>query len=487
MAIDVKALIAEAEAKRAEAQAKAEAARKAADATKATNKAAKDIVTKANVSLNYAKNLETSIKNLEGTIRLYSTRLGRGDKLSVLEQKEFDKAVSDYDKVNNAYNKALDEGNKILATIPEGSKSSVKPVINSGQQNTFQLTPPAGGVVSGSGDKAPARDYATEISTAIPVVLSMSDPERLKLAKSLNAAGYKVPNTGVYSDQLASAYQQAISANQIRNTNLALAKLPELSFDEFLNVRKTEPDVTGGAGKAGTNKKTSISAPTEAAGLIQTAFQQALGRDATKKEITALTKQLNDAEKKNPLNITTDAKGNVTYTGGINQGQFLSDIIKALPEFGTKKAAAGKTIESTIAATAMDNNLNVTPEQLSTWAGRVQNGEDINTIKNEIRNTASIGYSDQIKKLMAAGTDLSTVLSPYKNAMASTLGINPETITLNDPTLHMAIANPDGKEMSLFEYQTHLRKDPRWQFTDQARSEASDVAQKVLKDFGFMG
>ena len=88
---------------------------------------------------------------------------------------------------------------------------------------------------------------------------------------------------------------------------------------------------------------------------------------------------------------------------------------------------------------------------------------------------------------MAAGTDLSTVLSPYKNAMASTLGINPETITLNDPTLHMAIANPDGKEMSLFEYQTHLRKDPRWQFTDQARSEAADVAQKVLKDFGFMG
>jgi hypothetical protein len=71
--------------------------------------------------------------------------------------------------------------------------------------------------------------------------------------------------------------------------------------------------------------------------------------------------------------------------------------------------------------------------------------------------------------------------------MANTLDINEETIGLNDPTLQMAISNPDGKEVSLFEYQTRLRKDPRWQFTDQARSEAADVAQKVLKDFGFMG
>lgn len=491
MAIDVQALIAEAEAKRLEAQAQADAARKAADAVKNKNKAAQDIVTRANVSLGYAKNLQPQIKEFEGTIRIFATRLGRGDKLTAVEQKEFNRVLKEYEKVNAAYNNALNEGNKILATIPKDAKSSVKPVISTGQENTFQLSPNAGGTVTGSGETKAARDYAIEISTAAPVVLKMDDAGRLRLAKALKAAGYNVPVTGTYSDQLVAAYQQAVSANQIRNTNLAAAKLPELSFDEFLKIRQGEPDVTGAGGaggaRGGTTTSTSISAPTEAAGTIQGVFKSVLGRDATAKEIKALTKQLTDAEKKNPTKTKTDANGNVVYTGGINREQFLTDILKASEEYGTKKQAAAKTIESQILNTAMDNNLSATPQQLATWAERVQNGEDIKTIQNEIRNIASVGYSDQVKKLMAAGTDLATVLSPYKNAMASTLGINPETITLNDPTLNMGLSNKEGKEMSLFEYQTHLRKDPRWQFTDQARSEAADVAQKVLKDFGFMG
>jgi len=493
MAIDVQALVAEAQAKRAEAQAKADAAQKAADAQKATNKAAKDVIKRANVSLGYAKNLEPTIKNFEGTIRLYTARLSRGDKLSPVDQKEFDRVLAEYTKVNAAYNKALAEGNKILAEMPANAEPGIKPVIKSGKENTFELSPDAGGTVSGTGEGKTARDYANEISTAAAVVLRMDDKERLRLASALNSAGYRTPNTGVYSDQLVAAYQQALGANQIRNTNLTSAKLPELSFDEFLKVRQGEPDVTGAGGAggaggvAGTTKKTSISAPTEAAASIQTVFKSVLGRDATAKEIKALTTRINAEEKKNPLKTTTDSKGNVTYTGGLDVGQFLTDIVKALPEFSTKKEAAGKGIESQILETAMDNNVSATPEQIKTWVKRVQDGEDVRTIQTEIRNTASLGYSDQIKKLMAAGTDLATVLSPYKTAMATTLGINPATISLNDPTLNMAIANPEGKEISLFEYQTRLRKDPRWQFTDQARSEAADVAQKVLKDFGFMG
>lgn len=491
MAINVEALVAEAKARREEAQAKADAARKVADAQKATNRQAKDIVTKANVSLGYAKNLEPTIKNLEGQIRLYTTRLGRGDTLSKVDQKEFDRIVKQYEQVNAAYNKALDEGNKILATMPKEADPGIKPLVKDRTQNDFQLSPAAGGTVTGDGSTTP-RDYANEVSTAAAVVLKMADPERAQLATALRSAGYNVPNSGKYSDILVGAYQQAIQANQLRNTNLKTAGLPELNFDQFLVTRSQEPDVTGaggagGAGRPGTTKKTSVSAQTEAAGLIQTAFANVLGRDATAKELKALTTKLNAEEKKNPLKTTTDANGNVTYTGGFDPRAFLEAEVKALPEFATKKAAAGKTIESNILETVLDNNLTTSPQQMATWVKRVQDGEDIKTIKNEIRGAASLGYSDQIKNLMAAGTDLSTILTPYKSAMATTLGLNPETISLNDPTLNMAIANPNGKEMSLFEYQTALRKDPRWQYTDQARSEASDIATKVLKDFGFMG
>ncbi len=69
--------------------------------------------------------------------------------------------------------------------------------------------------------------------------------------------------------------------------------------------------------------------------------------------------------------------------------------------------------------------------------------------------------------------------------MASTLEINPATISMTDPTLRAAIT-PTG-EQSLYDYQKALRKDNRWQYTQQANSEVADATQKILQDFGFMG
>ncbi len=69
--------------------------------------------------------------------------------------------------------------------------------------------------------------------------------------------------------------------------------------------------------------------------------------------------------------------------------------------------------------------------------------------------------------------------------MASVLEINPETISLDDPTLRSAIG-PD-KEMSLFDFKRELRKDPRWERTENAREEVSNSVLKVLQDFGYQG
>jgi hypothetical protein len=41
--------------------------------------------------------------------------------------------------------------------------------------------------------------------------------------------------------------------------------------------------------------------------------------------------------------------------------------------------------------------------------------------------------------------------------------------------------------MSIYDFQRTLRKDPRWQYTDNARQEGSDSVLKVLRDFGFQG
>jgi hypothetical protein len=115
----------------------------------------------------------------------------------------------------------------------------------------------------------------------------------------------------------------------------------------------------------------------------------------------------------------------------------------------------------------------------------VDNGEDIDIFKNLIRKTAKIGLPDKVGALLDEGVDLSAVYAPYKNLMARVLEVDPGSIELDDPTLRSAIG-PD-KEMPIYEFERALRKDARWQYTDTARKEVSDVALGVLRDFGFTG
>ena len=67
--------------------------------------------------------------------------------------------------------------------------------------------------------------------------------------------------------------------------------------------------------------------------------------------------------------------------------------------------------------------------------------------------------------------------------MASILELNPESININDATLRAAIG-PD-KEMPLYEFEKALRKDSRWQYTNNARDKVSQISQRIRQDFGF--
>jgi len=138
--------------------------------------------------------------------------------------------------------------------------------------------------------------------------------------------------------------------------------------------------------------------------------------------------------------------------------------------------------------TASANGLNLEKQfgsSLQGWLQKIAQGESTETYKQIIRDTAKIGLPDRVASLVDKGIDLETIYDPYKRMMAATLEVNPETIKLNDPTLRMAIG-PD-KEMSLYDYQRTLRKDARWQYTDNAREDISLLTKKVLKDFGFQG
>jgi hypothetical protein len=235
---------------------------------------------------------------------------------------------------------------------------------------------------------------------------------------------------------------------------------------------------SGGDGDGAGGVYRTISDPTQAASLIKSAFKSVIGREPTAEEVSKYTKALNKAEKANPARVV-----NGTTTGGIDRIEFLSQEIQKLPEFAQKKAEKVSLTGQSILGTARANGVTLNQAQIDSFAKRVEDGTDIKTINSEIRGIAGLGMPEKVQKLLAQGIDLDTVYSPYRNLMASILELNPESIDLKDPTLRSAIG-PD-KEMPIYDFEKNLRKDFRWQYTDNAKRDVSNVALKVLQDFGF--
>jgi hypothetical protein len=151
----------------------------------------------------------------------------------------------------------------------------------------------------------------------------------------------------------------------------------------------------------------------------------------------------------------------------------------------TAKADTRSLTVQTLQSTANANGVILNPTQLEQYALEIEGGKDIKIIQSQIRNIAGLGMPDNVKKLLGEGIDLDTVYSPYKSQMAAILEINPATISFTDPALRSAIG-PNG-EMPIYDFQRALRKDARWEFTDNAKAEVAGKTLKLLQLMGLQG
>jgi hypothetical protein len=345
------------------------------------------------------------------------------------------------------------------------------------------------------------------------VYRTLDDKGREDLAAQLNAIygnRFKLPISKFPSVALKEAYTQLLLDRFQRSQDEGRA----ISTTEFMELATREGTYKGTSG-ADDVPTTTISPRANATVYINDAFKQAgINREATPEEINSLYKVLNDAENRfrttRKNGVTRDLLGdrtqfltNLITTGkyvdpntgkpikGLNTKKF-EDVKEAAKILGTlsKSAQALKADTRSISiqslqSTARLNGVSLSQQQLDQYALDIQNGKDIKVIQNDIRNIAGIGMPDNVKKLLASGTDLSTVYAPYKSQMAAILELSPESINFTDPTLRSAIG-PNG-EMSIYDFQKALRKDARWQYTNNAREDVFQSVSKVLQDFGFQG
>ena len=404
------------------------------------------------------------------------------------DKTESKKIQDELDRLNTQLQRAKDSGQstaEVDAKIKDLTDKKNKTGKYAPAQNTSE-----GGVV---GDQAsgPVRDYLAELNGAYKVVDAMKPEERRLLATNLKSAGfYKGPITGEYSDALGAAYQDAIRANSVRTTNLGR----EVPWGEFLASKITEVNLSGAGGGPSISASRSISTPLEAASRVEDIFEAELGRLPTPEEVAKYSEKLINREKKQSSYTKTITKkvGGVVYTdtvAGLDKDQFLQELVRKLPEYSEKKTAAKSLTLQDLQKTARANGINLETnfgsDVIQSWINRVDSGEDVDIFKNIIRKTATVGLPDNIAKLVDSGIDLESVYAPYRKTMSSILEIPYDTITLDDPTLRSAI--DQGQVMTLYDFQRQLRKDPRWQYTDNAREDVSSVALQVLRDFGFQG
>jgi hypothetical protein len=385
-----------------------------------------------------------------------------------------------YRKAEQAYNNAIKEGINLL---PLGSPKIVVPPL---------------AVEEGTGTKGETTVTPENISSFIGTLADPANSAILKQVQQdlVNNFGYKGPVDGKYSLPL----QNAINSLATSRSSLP-ANLQGDNFRTFLADKASSSllglTATGAAGgSGGTSIANYIADATQAAALVTAVVQRVLGREASAKEIKDLSAILVDAQKKNPFKTTNGIR-----TGGINEEQLITDVIKsgtyaankklgALPtlaklatEVNTRKGEARNLDAETIRQTARSNMLELSDVQVNNFLNDLKAGQDIKTINSRIRNIAAMGMPDNIKKMVADGADLETIYQPYKNRMASILELNPESINMNDTTLRSAIG-PD-KEMPLYEFEKALRKDSRWQYTNNARTKASEISARIRRDFGF--
>ena len=321
-----------------------------------------------------------------------------------------------------------------------------------------------------------SQELTNELATAGQFIAKrLDDQGRVDLAAQLNAVyGINLPLNGKYSPDLKAAYTRMLEDRFTRS----LDEGRTIPVEEFLAIGTKEGTYRAAGGPGTPDIFASVSDPTQAASIITSVFKSELNRDPTSAELTKYTKQLQSAERRNPFKTVDGIR-----TGGLNKEQFIVGELQKLPEFVQKKTDKVALTSQSILGTARANGITLNQGQIDSFAKRVQDGTDIKTIDSEIRGIAGLGMPEKVQKLLAQGIDLDTVYSPYRNLMASILELNPDSIDLKDATLRSAIG-PD-KEMPIYDFEKALRKDYRWQYTDNAKRDVSNVALKVLRDFGF--
>ena len=167
---------------------------------------------------------------------------------------------------------------------------------------------------------------------------------------------------------------------------------------------------------------------------------------------------------------TLSSKNPSTTESGVSATNAASDLKRSLAAYDYKPADIDKRIQAALTGVKY-NNVVITPESLIIKAKR----------------DAKVMYQ-HYSKLIDEGYTLDDIFEPYKQLAASTLELNPNSISRTDPLFNAAIQFSDDKGMGMsgtaWTYLMKSNSNYNYGNTQTAKNEVNSVVANLEKAFG---
>ena len=497
MAVDVDKLIAD--AKKAQAAARTAAAKAQAQASK--DKVDAETQARSKSQTDYANTLKPRLEQYESELGIWARKIARGDKLSPVEQKEFNRLVKDYNSLNKTVDAAIKKSNDIL--VEARKKVATKsPGTALNQGGPTGPTGPAGNstATQTSGETLSQTPPPKKDEKTLPPKKDVKTPPPAKVE---TAADREATALGAASTTTDLALPETLFKN-IPSLNTILKKFvntPGMTEAAFLKLVRDDVWFKQNS-KEIKNRYVQyynyrdLQASGQAQGTTAYEMEIAKIEASLKKRAT----EIGSAAASDPAALRKAAE-NLYITNRSDDESFITDFLAASikPVAGMigGKVTEGYSGEALtnydkLVEAARDNGFQVsdilpgaTTEQ-QVIQGIISGKIDVNRVIGDARKLAAQGQPQYVRDLLAQGYNLKQVFAPYRQVMANVLEVgDPNQIDLNDPLLRSAIT--DKGDMNLYDFRKQLRQDNRWQYTAQAKEDVSTAALQVLRDFGFQG
>ena len=519
MAVDPDKLIADARKARAAAAKRANKATK--DALK--EKAMASVVAESRKQMEYANTLKPTLTQYEADLGIWANKIARGDVLSKIEQKEFNKLVADYKSVNKTVDAAIKKSNDIIVEARRGTKTPTvasAPAAGPDAARTSVLSSPTPGSPVDKGKTA-----LTKTPTPTPTPTPSPKPKPVKPATNVdigtpeerikestgNAGGGVISGSSVSDSEAKAKALETAAALDLAGTLFEHVPSLKALLDNYVKQGWTNTRFLQELRNDAWYKKNSAEIKARYTQLYNyqdlVASGQADGSTDYEKQIRTLKDQITKKAREMGSGLASDpaaiqrAAENMYITNtGIDDALTTNILASAIRPIGSTIAGkptegySGKALQDyqTLQGIAKSNGFSMADiipggsNEQQVLQNIAMGAIDVNRIAQDARRLAAQGQPQYVRDLLGQGYNLDQVYAPYRQTMANILEIgDPQQISLNDPTLRMAIS--DKGDMNLYDFKKALRQDNRWQYTDTAKQEVSTAALGVLRDFGFQG